>query len=698
MPFLLSIVFAALLPTAGVKSLPANARDLPVISCAAAKELIDTSMGKRVFFRLHGQIVAANGNHFFVLDDGNQRALVTVSCDDSFSRGDTVTVLCTTLQHNLRPNVHTEALALRIEGHAELPPPPAVRPAGLSDPKCVFSQIELQGIVTDVFRDEVAPSWLVLALSDGGVTVHAWHSCNAEDEDKIFGLLDAEVSLRGIWFPYTAGSRSNFGPHLQTTGRDAILTRRPTPEDPFSANGGIGHRQIYTGTVAASWGTRSLFLNATTGEKLEVILAPGQPTPAPGATVTVAAFVQHNAFFKRLTNARVRLDRANGAAPNGDDIPLVSAQSILRDKQGRLQIETSWHGQLVRLRGMLRDGHLLGTSQAQILLDCGGEPVSVWIGSGTTAPEPTSFVEVIGACIINAETGLGGWNDVRLNGFSIALRRPSELKVLANPPWWTPFRLIVTIFVLLAVLTAIMIWNRSLRIIAERRGRELLRTAIGKVEAELRTEERTRLAVELHDTIAQSLTGVTFELNAADRFIDTTTEKAHQHLAQADRALKSCRDELRNCIWDLRGNALDRKDMNDAIRQALMPHIGQAKLIIRFNVPRTKLTDNAAHTLLRIIRELTINAVRHGHATTIRIAGEQTNGLLSFSVRDDGTGFDPQSAPGVQQGHFGLQGIRERVNQFSGEMRIESRTDCGTKVTISIKMPENRESKDGRYG
>ena len=126
--------------------------------------------------------------------------------------------------------------------------------------------------------------------------------------------------------------------------------------------------------------------------------------------------------------------------------------------------------------------------------------------------------------------------------------------------------------------------------------------------------------------------------------------------------------------------------MNDAIRQALIPHIGQTKLIIRFNVPRTKLTDNAAHALLRIIRELTINAVRHGHATTIRIAGEQTNGLLSFSVRDDGTGFDPQSAPGVQQGHFGLQGIRERIQRFDGEMKIETNRSAGSKISITMNI------------
>ncbi|MBR6586164.1 MAG: hypothetical protein IKK82_01975 [Kiritimatiellae bacterium] len=60
------------------------------------------------------------------------------------------------------------------------------------------------------------------------------------------------------------------------------------------------------------------------------------------------------------------------------------------------------------------------------------------------------------------------------------------------------------------------------------------------------------------------------------------------------------------------------------------------------------------------------------------------NRQLLFSVSDDGCGFDPDSVEGVQQGHFGLQGIRERVNLFDGKMSIDSEIGCGTKVSISL--------------
>ena len=110
-------------------------------------------------------------------------------------------------------------------------------------------------------------------------------------------------------------------------------------------------------------------------------------------------------------------------------------------------------------------------------------------------------------------------------------------------------------------------------------------------------------------------------------------------------------------------------------------------LSIRFNIPRKRLSDDMAHVLMRIIRELVINAVRHGRATAVKIAGSDDGDRLLFSVRDNGSGFDPDNCPGVLQGHFGLQGIQERINQFNGEMKIDSVPDKGTHVTIALDMP-----------
>ena len=95
------------------------------------------------------------------------------------------------------------------------------------------------------------------------------------------------------------------------------------------------------------------------------------------------------------------------------------------------------------------------------------------------------------------------------------MRTPSDVSVLSRPPWWTTGRLLAVIGSLLVALTAILAWNVVLNRTAERRGHQLMREQIGRAKANLKAEERTRLAVELHDSLAQSLTGASMEIETA---------------------------------------------------------------------------------------------------------------------------------------------------------------------------------------
>ena len=138
---------------------------------------------------------------------------------------------------------------------------------------------------------------------------------------------------------------------------------------------------------------------------------------------------------------------------------------------------------------------------------------------------------------------------------------------------------------------------------------------------------------------------------------------------------------------------LEDEDVNDAIRRTLAPFVGNADLQIRFNVPRARLTDNVAHNLLRIVRELVVNAIKHGHATTIKVAGTLADSLLNFSVRDNGCGFDPNTCPGMAQGHFGIQGIRERIKRLNGSLSYDSSPNTGTKAVVTIDMPKDEDEE-----
>jgi signal transduction histidine kinase len=283
----------------------------------------------------------------------------------------------------------------------------------------------------------------------------------------------------------------------------------------------------------------------------------------------------------------------------------------------------------------------------------------------------------------------------RLKGFSVILRSPDDIAVISRPPWWTPRRLAVVIASLIALLAAIITWNRVLQRIVERRSRALIKSQTGKIQAELRIDERTRLAVELHDSLAQNLTGISLQIAAAQTAQSMDPEASNQHMDTASRMLQSCRTELRRCIWDLRGDALEERDFAEAIRKTLQPIADSVTVAMRVDVPRSRLSDSTAHSVLRILRELASNAIRHGKARHIYVAGALETGKLQFSVRDDGCGFIPGNCPGPGYGHFGLDGIRERIKRLGGTFKVESTPGTGTYARFEIRDMSTNEKKDG---
>ncbi|MBQ2628889.1 MAG: sensor histidine kinase, partial [Kiritimatiellae bacterium] len=328
------------------------------------------------------------------------------------------------------------------------------------------------------------------------------------------------------------------------------------------------------------------------------------------------------------------------------------------------------------------------TQYALITLKCGTETIPVDVSANRSVLDDISIdsvFEVTGTCIVECENWHSYSAFPHVTGITLVARKPSDIRILKRPPWWTPRKLMIVIGGLLAVILGIIVRNKL-----QKRKAAML----AKFSTELKVEERTRLAVELHDSLAQNLTGVSLEIDTAGKLAETDPKAMREHLGQATRTLKSCRDELRNCIWDLRNRALEESSMDEAIRQTLAPHVIGVDVAIRFNVPRERISDNTAHAILRSIRELAINAVRHGRATKIWIAGSIDGDNLLFSVRDNGTGFDPATAPGFAEGHYGLVGITERIEALEGEFNIESSPGSGAKATARISA--RRETLDTR--
>ena len=264
-------------------------------------------------------------------------------------------------------------------------------------------------------------------------------------------------------------------------------------------------------------------------------------------------------------------------------------------------------------------------------------------------------------------------------------RSIANIRVLESPPFWTPARLSWVIAALLVVLIAGASWIIALQKVSTRKGHALYLAKKAEADAKLRTEERTRLAAELHDYHAQNLMAVSYRLATAERKRLSDPELSARALGEAARILDASRIELRHCLWDLRNDALDEPDFNAAIRKTLLMFRESSVIRIRFNVALSEVPNQVAHAALAIIRELVHNAINHGGAGRISIAGELKDAQLRFVVRDDGSGFDPAQRPNVAQGHFGLAGATDRAQRHGGSLQIESSSGKGTTITVNLK-------------
>ncbi len=204
-------------------------------------------------------------------------------------------------------------------------------------------------------------------------------------------------------------------------------------------------------------------------------------------------------------------------------------------------------------------------------------------------------------------------------------------------------------------------------------------------------EERTRLARDIHDTLAQGLTGIVVQLGAAQRALAVAPDESREHLALAQRMARESLAEARRSVWNLRAPALDRGDLVDALRSVAVRPLG-SDVVVTFELTGEPwpLTTAIESTLLRVAQEALANVARHSQATEARLALVYMADSVQLSVSDNGVGFDPQAAaedgitPGPWGG-FGLIGMRERVAVLGGSLTVTSHD--GVQVLAAIPRP-----------
>lgn len=666
-----------------------------VTNAAGLLSLSSAEVAQGRTFSLSGVLIAELSRQF-VLEDDSGRVPVDLRDASSFRCGDVIRIGSgKTVLTEAGMRMFTSDDAVRV-GRGEAPKPMDVSLERLSSGEFNFAHVRVRGRVREVFADEVDAKFTYLTLVAGEGANSASVLCSVRS-GSVSLQEGSIISISGVYTSWPSSPRRYGGPILESHERNGVVTieraaddpsvfpemPQPVPRSPAEIRA-LGNRRL-SGIVLAVWDKRQLLLKDPVQDIHRVELVHGQPMPCVGDRILVGGTAETDLYHLNLSHAVLK---TLGQSPADDaTAERIVPERILNNEKGDRQVDPRYHGRLICLRGIVTIPQTLASDRGHLYLNCGRHVVPVDISAAERAEKPLgSLVEVTGICLMNVDN----WRDdspfPKIKGFSVITRSGEDVRLLARPPWWTPTRFLILIGILVAGLVVISLWSRSMKLLADRRGRELLREQVAHVNAALKTEERTRLAVELHDSLSQNLSGVACQVEAMRCALSSDPGSLASRILTVKRMLLSCRTELRRCLFDLRSDALEQQDMNEAIRLTLGPIIGSAELAVRFNVPRRRLLDTTAHTILCIVRELAANAVRHGGATRIAVAGGLQGDELLFSVRDNGSGFDPATAPGVQDGHFGLQGIRDRVERLGGSLQISVRNGGGIDARVSIRL------------
>lgn len=199
--------------------------------------------------------------------------------------------------------------------------------------------------------------------------------------------------------------------------------------------------------------------------------------------------------------------------------------------------------------------------------------------------------------------------------------------------------------------------------------------------------ERNRLARELHDTLAHSLSAVAVQLEGARAQWDENPAAARELQAKALVAARQGLVEARRAIQSLRASPLDDLGLVLALRTLAETTADRAGLTLSLDLdePLPALDPALEQGVYRIAGEAMTNAAQHAGAHRLAVALRRHDRRLTLTVADDGCGFDPEAAGA--NGHFGLVGMAERSELIGGELKIESRPGRGTVVRLAVETP-----------
>jgi signal transduction histidine kinase len=230
--------------------------------------------------------------------------------------------------------------------------------------------------------------------------------------------------------------------------------------------------------------------------------------------------------------------------------------------------------------------------------------------------------------------------------------------------------------------------KRLLSAFAQRAGTAIEKARLYEREEQIALmQERNRLARDLHDSVTQSLYGVSLYAEVVTQLLKSgDLEKTTTNLQELKGLALDALAEMRMMIYELRPSAFEEEGLVAAIQTRLDSVEGRVGLNTKINVEgKISLSHKIEEGLYRIAQEALNNVLKHAHAHTITVNLVQDESLVTLEIVDDGVGFDPAQA--CDSGCLGLKVMEERSQEMNAKLEIISREGKGTRIIVRRSLP-----------
>jgi len=568
---------------------------------------------------------------------------------------------------------HIEARSWEILGRGEIPEPRRLAAEDIYSPRNDAAWIEVPAVVIGVESGGLA---YTLAVEVFGQTFKADIPNSPDAPRRAAALMQRPARMRAIFGTVYNPQRQMIGRHFFVPSFDDIRPDAPAVEGAnvplvtvlqlLSRNFSPTDRVRVEGVITQDDATGFQLRDASASARIQAVMTERLP---PGTRVSVEGYGVI-APFRPLLRASKVTRIADGPPPEPLEMIPPSEDSSL------LQME------LVKL-----EAAFLGSRsfQDETIFQCRANGTvfeAIMPRTDAPAPEfvPGDRLQLTGICELTTTHPLPRpeW----INGFRIRLADSSGVTLLSRAPWWTTGRL----FAALGAMTGLALLGTLGTLFFGRAVRKQARLIGEKIGYEAVSDERDRMARDLHDTLEQQLAGVALQLDGLDKVAKADPSQISTRLGLARRMLRHTRVEARRSVWDLRSKVLEIQGLGTALRSMAVGASSEDGPTVSLEIGELfrPLPNGSDFHLLRIAQEALANAMKHSAARAVIISLHETADAVVLSIRDDGRGFTPAPPHAPVTSHFGILGMHERAEKINATINIQSSPGQGCTITVTL--------------